>query len=162
MTAAKYIFILIVQLLLGCNGMTPKVTEIKLTEVKNDVPEPPPPPPPILKGLRVAAVLVYADSTTSTFDILNDKSIALWNTIIGAGDAEKPSESIKIILTGKLDSLTVTIYNGKKKVVKQTLPVYSGDYELYVPNTGCDEVNVRVTKLNKVLYHGNIPFKCGE
>ena len=163
MTASKYIIaILVGQLLFSCNGTTQvKVEDAKLTEVKSDKTKDPP-IPPAPTGLKVSAFLIYKDSTTSTFDVLNDKTKALWNTIIGAGDAEKPSERTKIILTGKLDSLRVTIYNGKRKVENKKLPNFSGDFEFIINDTGCEEVKVIVTKLDKVVYKGTIPFKCGE
>lgn len=163
MTASKSIYILFVGLLFfSCNGTTQvKVEDVKLTEVKdNKTKEPPIPPAPT--GLKVSAYLIYKDSTTSTFDVLNDKTIALWNTIIGAGDAEKPSERTKIVLTGKLDNLKVTIYNGKRKVESKLLPNFSGDFEFIINNTGCEEVKVTVTKLDKQVYKGTIPFRCGE
>jgi hypothetical protein len=163
MTASKYIIaILVGQLLLSCNGTTQvKVEDAKLTEVKSDKTKDPP-IPPAPTGLKVSALLIYKDSTTSTFDVLNDKTKALWNTIIGAGDAEKPSERTKIILAGRLDSLRVTIYNGKRKVENKMLPNFSGDFEFIINDTGCEEVKVIVTKLDKVVYKGTIPFKCGE
>ena len=149
-------------LFFSCNGTTQvKVKDVKLTEVKSDnTKEPPIPTAPT--GLKVSAYLIYKDSTTSTFDILNDKTIALWNTIIGAGDAGQPSKRTKIKLTGMLDSLKVTIYNGKRKVENQKLPNFSGDYEFIINDTGCDEVKVIITKLDKIVYKGTIPFKCGE
>lgn len=163
MTAPKSIYILFVGLLFfSCNGTTQvKVEDVKLTEVKDDkTKEPPIPPAPT--GLKVSAYLIYKDSTISTFDVLNDKTIALWNTIIGAGDAEKPSDRTKIVLTGKLDNLKVTIYNGKRKVENKQLPNFSGDFEFIINNTGCEEVKVTVTKFEKQVYTGTIPFKCGE
>lgn len=163
MTAFKNIYFLLFGLLFfSCNGPTQvKVEDVKLTEVKsNKTKDPPIPPAPT--GLKVSAFLIYKDSTTSTFDILNDKTKALWNTIIGAGDAEKPSERTKIVFTGKLDSLKVTIYNGKRKVENKKLPNFSGDFEFIINDTGCEEVKVIVTKLDKVVYKGTIPFKCGE
>jgi hypothetical protein len=163
MTASKTIYILIVGLLFfGCNGTTQvKVKDVKLTEVKDDKTKDPP-IPPAPTGLKVSAYLIYKDSTTSTFDILNDKTIALWNTIIGAGDAGQPSEQTKIKLTGKLDNLKVTIYNGKRKVENQKLPNFSGNYEFIINDTGCDEVKVVVTKFDKEVYKGTISFRCGE
>ncbi len=163
MAGSKYLnFLFFGLLLFNCNGTTQvKIQDVELTEVKNDsIKEPPMPSLP--PGLKVSAYLIYKDNTTSTFDILNDKRIALWNTIIGAGDAEKPSERTKIVLTGKPDSLKLTIYNGKKKVENQKLPNFSGDYEFIINDTGCEEVKVIVTKLDKVVYQGKIPFKCGE
>ena len=161
MTASKYIFaILVGQLLFSCNGTTQvKVEDVKLTEVKK---EPEVPLPPVPTGLKVSAYLIFKDSTISTFDVLNDKTIALWNTIIGAGDALKPSEKTRVRLTGKLDGLKVTIYNGKRKVINQKLPDFSGDYEFVINDTGCEEVKVVVTKLDKVVYQDKIPFRCGE
>jgi hypothetical protein len=163
MTVSKNInFLLFGLLFFSCNGTTQvKVEDAKLTEVKSDKTKDPP-IPPAPTGLKVSAFLIYKDSTTSTFDVLNDKTKALWNTIIGAGDAEKPSERTKIVLTGKLDGLKVTIYNGKRKVENKKLPNFSGDFEFIINDTGCDEVKVIVTKLDKVIYNGTIPFKCGE
>lgn len=138
-----------------------KVQDVKSTDVKSDkTNDPPIPPEPT--GVKVSAYLIYKDSTASTFDVLNDKTIALWNTIIGAGDAVKPSERTKIILTGKLDNLKVTIYNGKRQVESKQLPNFSGDFEFVINNTGCEEVKVSVTKLDKEVYKGTIPFRCGE
>ena len=163
MTASKNIYLLFVGLLFfSCNGKTQvKVEDVKLTEVNTDKTKDPP-IPPAPTGLKVSAYLIYKDSTTSTFDVLNDRTIALWNTIIGAGDAGQPSERTKIKLTGKLDNLKVTIYNGKRKVENQQLPNFSGGFVFIINNTGCEEVKVIVTKLNKQVYKGTIPFRCGE
>lgn len=117
-------------------------------------------PPPLLPaGVSAAAFLVYNDSTISSFDVLNDKSVALWNTIIGGGDAQKPSEKTKIIFYGKLHGLRARIYNGKKKVVDQIIP---GEHEFIIDHTGCNEVRVVITKGTTVVYQNSIPFHCGE
>ena len=165
MTNSKYLYILLVGVLLcACNEPTEvKIKEVTITSIEQEKDEPPPPPPPpVPTGLTVSAHLIYTDSTISTFDVLNDRTIALWNTVIGAGDAEKPSEKVKIVLTGELDGLNVIIHNGKRKVENHKLPDFSGDYELIINDTGCEEVKVVVTKAGKIVYKGNIPFKCGE
>ena len=164
MTASKKVYLLFIGvLLLSCTdepGQV-KVTDSKLKEVKSDSSSDPP-IPHAPTGIKVAAYLVYADSTMSSFDVLNDKTIALWNTIIGEGDALKPSEKTKVVLTGKLDSLKVVIYNGKKKVINQQLPGFARDFESIIENTGCQEVKVIVTKHGKEVYQNNIPYECGE
>ena len=134
------------------------VKDIKLSEVSNEK-QPPPPPP---SGLKVSAHLVFDDSTVSSFDVLNDKSIALWNTIIGGGDATKPSNKVKVTLLGKLDSMNVKIYNGKKLVENENIRQFSGEYEFMISDVGCEEVAVLVSKQKKILFRDTIPFHCGE
>lgn len=113
-------------------------------------------------ALKVSAYLIYDDGTFSTFDVLNDKTIALWNTIIGSGDALKPSNSTKVNLSGNLDSLSIKIKNGNKLVVDTIILHSNKDVKYIIKNTGCDEVYVNVTKNKKVVYNDTIPFHCGE
>lgn len=163
MTISKYICILVIGfLMVSCKeAKKEEVREVKITEITMDsLVEPPPPPVPA--GLKVAAYLIYNDSTVSAFDILNDKTIALWNVIAGGGDAEKPSNQTKIVLTGKLDSLKLTIRNGKRKAADQEIPDFSGVFGYVIENTGCNDVKVVVTKSGKIVYSGEIPFRCGE
>ena len=146
--------------LLGCHSKTNvKVEDVKLNAVDTNSHIPIPSAP---TGLKVSAYLIYEDGSISSFDVLNDKTKALWNTIIGAGDAEKPSTSTKIALTGQFDSLRIKILNGKKKVLDQSLPNFGGDHEFIIKNTGCEIVKVYVTKNNKSVFENNIDFHCGE
>jgi hypothetical protein len=147
-------------LILGCNSKPKiKVEKVTLTSVDTISKVPSPPPP---TGLKVSGYLVYDDGSISSFDALNDKTKALWNTIIGAGDAEKPSTSTKIRLSGQLDSLRVKILNGKKKAVDQMLPKFRGDYEFTIKNTGCQIVKIYVTKRGRAVFADSIEFHCGE
>jgi uncharacterized lipoprotein NlpE involved in copper resistance len=149
-------------LVTGCNNRTEiKVVDAKISEVHDSTYNPPPPPIPQSSGLKVTAHLIFDDGSVSSFDVLNDKSIALWNTIIGAGDALKPSNSIKVNLTGALDGLKVRIKNGTKLVINTTI-VSNIDTEFIIKNTGCDKVTVNVSKNTKILYNDTIPFHCGE
>ena len=89
MTATKYLYFLFFGLLLlNCKGTTQvKVQDVKLTEVKNEnSKEPLIPHAPT--GLKVSAYLIYKDSTTSTFDVLNDKTKAL--AIVSIFETSKP------------------------------------------------------------------------
>ena len=155
----RTIFILLYSIFLA--GCETKVTVEKVTfsEVES-VEEPVPPPPPSV--LKVSAHLIFDDSTESSFDVLNDKSIALWNTISGGGDVTKPSNKTKIIILGKLDSINVKIYNGKKLVENENIKQFAGEYEFLIADTGCDEVTVLISKQREVIYNETIPFHCGE
>jgi hypothetical protein len=97
---------------------------------------------PSKSGLNVSAYLIYNDGTLSTFDVLNDKTVALWNVIAGGGDALKPSDRTKIRLSGNLDSLSIKIRNGCKLVVDTAITHSNKDFEYIVKNTGCAEVHV--------------------
>lgn len=112
--------------------------------------------------LKVSAHLIYDDGTLSTFDILNDKSIALWNVIAGEGDALKPSSSTKISLDGNLDSLNIRIKNGRKLEIDTNVIHFEKNLEYVIKKTGCAEVNINITRNEKLVYNDTIPFRCGE
>ena len=159
--AFKNLFIILFgTLLFSCSGKKQvKVEDVKLKEVKKEIKAPLLPTP---TELKVSAYLIFTDSTFSTFDVLNDKTITLWNTIIGEGDALKPSNKTEIKLTGTFDGIKVIVYNGKQKVINQNLSNVTGSWEFVIHDTGCKKVKVVVTKLDKVVYQGTIPFTCGE
>lgn len=92
--------------------------------------------------------------------MLNDKSIALWNVIIGAGDAVKPSHKIKISLKGNLVNMDIRVKNGRKMFVANIINEKEKDY--VIDDTGCDIVYVMVKRDKKAAYYDNIPFHCGE
>lgn len=138
-----------------------KVEDVKLTDIKEgNTKYPPIPPAPT--GLKVSAYLIYKDNTTSSIDVLNDNTNALKNTVIDADGVEKSSEQTKIVLTGKLDNLKVTIFKGNRKVENKNLPNFSGDFEFIIKDTGCDELKVIVTKFDEIVYQGAIPYECAE
>jgi hypothetical protein len=163
MTAPKYTFALVIGMLLfSCTDEKSRTTveDVTLEDIKGDsVPVPPPPAP---GGIAVSAYLVYTDSTLSTFDVLNDSTVALWNTVIGAGDAAKPSERTKVVLAGNIANLQVVMYNGKRKVIDQKLPDIDGDMEFFLDNTGCAEVKISLRREGKQVYAGVVPYRCGE
>lgn len=113
-------------------------------------------------ALQVTAFLIYEDNSISNFDILNCKNLALWNTKIGGGDALKPSSKTKIILNGKLNGLKLLIYNGKREMIDEDLPDFSGVYEYILEDTGCEEVKIVVSKYDQIVFQDIIPFKCGS
>jgi len=146
----------------GCkNKSKEKTPDIKLVSIQQEEskhPVPPPPPP----ALNVSAYLIYDDGSVSDFDVLNDKSKALWNTIIGAGDAEKPSQKVKLIFRGAYDSINIKVKNGKKLVLNKKNLSFTGKLGFIIENTGCDEVFITVTKNKTTILQDDIPFHCGE
>ncbi len=113
-------------------------------------------------NLKVTAYLIYKDGSLSTFDVLNDENISLRNTIIGEGDAVKPSTSTKICLDGRLDSLKIKIKNGHKLVIDTATVQSDKHLEFVISNTGCEFVAIDVTRDKKHVYTDTIHFRCGE
>src|SRR5689334_23142425 len=95
-------------------------------------------------NFNVSAYLIYNDGTLSSFDVLNDKSVALWNVISGGGDALRPSDDTKIKLNGDIDSLNIKIRNGVKLVIDTNFIHASQNFEFVIHNTGCNEVYVNI------------------
>ena len=146
----------------GCkNKPKTKVSEVKLVSIEQ-VDNNNPVSPPLPSVLKVSAYLIYNDGSISDFDVLNDKSKAFWNTIIGAGDAEKPSEKVKLVLWGAYDSINIKVKNGKKSALNKKNITLNGKLEFVIQNTGCDEVIVTITKNKATIFHNSIPFRCGE
>jgi len=148
--------------LIACND-TPimRSDQTKSTQAKDSTPIPSI-TPPLSQNLKVTAYLIYKDGSISDFDILNDKSVALWNTVSGGGDAIKPSNKVKLILNGYVEGLLVKIKTGRKPVIEKRLSNFVGEIEIIIEDTGCEEVTIGVFGHQKILFSGTIPFHCGE
>ena len=140
--------------LLACNDPAGNAAVTDVDTVGKTVNGAPPP------ALKVSAHLIYEDGTLSSFDVLNNDTIALWNTIIGEGSAEKPSENTKISLAGDLQNVNLLIKSGKRSI--DTTVSTGKQFDYVLKSTGCSEVYVTVRKDKKVLYNDTIPFQCGE
>lgn len=106
----------------------------------------------------MAAFLVFDDESYSSFDVLNNKTIALWNTIIGSGDAKKPSNKTSIRLAGQLDSLHIKIFNGKKFVIDHIVDHLIGVHEFIVNDTGCEALKIVAFRKENFLFEGEVPL----
>jgi hypothetical protein len=131
---------------------------------------------PPLQVDRIDARLFYHHSGTVSEPI--SERTALWNTIIGAGDAKEPSTSllVDVIVKGVPGSykpkvmvrLTTTSEQTGKVVSQQTKEVgvlsAEGEYHVgfWLTNTGCEPLHLtaRLPGGNERKVH--IPFKCGE
>jgi hypothetical protein len=117
---------------------------------------------PAQANLKVTAYLIYKDGSLSTFDVLNDETISLWNVIIGGGDAVKWSSSTKVCLDGSLDSLNIKIKNGRKLVIDTATIQSDKHLEFVIRNTGCQFVEIDVTRDKRHVYTDTVHFRCGE
>jgi len=125
---------------------------------------------------RVEARLFYSHSGSLSAPITPDA--ALWNVIIGEGDASEPSEStlVDVILRGEpgeyppgvLD-IVVTETRSGKVVLKRTsaLGIFSAQGRFHVPvwlsDTGCTPLTVKASLRGGGSRASlDIPFHCGE
>jgi len=161
MLGIKYlliVFLLIIMSFKTSSQTLSKIDSITISDVKM---LPSKPLPLNTFQIKIAAYLVYDDSTVSSFDILNDRTITLWNVIAG-GDSSKSSHKTKVILSGRQDSTRITIFNGKNKIIDKLRSKFTGDTELIINNTGCEEVKILVSKNREIQYQKSIHFHCGE
>lgn len=156
----RIIFVFVVSIFVSaCKGKSiAKVSNAESGDTLATAARPVPPRP----SLKVTARLIYEDGSLSDFDILNDKSIALWNTIIGGGDAMKPSTSTKLSVSGGMDSLHLRIKDGRRMVLDTIFMLASDSFDYVIRNTGCEKLQVNIARDRKVIYNDTIPFYCGE
>lgn len=128
----------------------------------------------------VRAQLFYDGKGTLSDNILAQKDLTLWNTIIGEGSAGGASNStlITVEVSGKDVAVggvkvEVVATGHKNKVLGKTVmdvALYDDKTRFYAPlmltNTGCDPVKVTVRLVGKGAPKGRvaktIPFQCGE
>ncbi len=137
-------------------------------------------PPPSFAIERVQAFLYFHGTGTFGDKDLTAGGVALWNTIIGEGDAGAPSTAmlVKVDVVGpsfaNQDGKVVVVAKaGRKVLAKATFAL--GDYfeehghaitlPLLVTGVGCDEVTLSATlsgKGKRGAATATVPFACGE
>jgi hypothetical protein len=117
-------------------------------------------------------------------DLLDGKAHSLWNTIIGEGEARKPSRAIWVLvdLTGPTfaadcgGKLTMKVTEGVKTLLGQTLMLddwFNEGQELVLPflvyGTGCGKLEITATlqglppsKVKIATLKKSVSFECGE
>lgn len=132
------------------------------------------------KITAIRAQLFYDATGTFSADVLAQKDLALWNTIIGEGSAGAPSTStlvtveisgrnlpvggtkVEITATGKKNQLI------QKRVV--AVDIYDQRAKFYAPlwlnDTGCEPIKITARLIGTGAPAGivtkTIPFACGE
>jgi hypothetical protein len=116
-------------------------------------------------------------------DLLDGKVHVLWNTVIGEGEAHKPSRAILVLvdLTGPTFAgfrgmLAVKATEGEKTLLDQTIPLdtwFNAGQKLVLPflvyGTGCGKLEISATlqglpaaNVKTATLKKSVPFECGE
>jgi hypothetical protein len=137
----------------------------------------------------IKAMLFYDGKGTFSRDVLAKPDFAFWNTIIGEGDAEHPSDTTMVLVevTGKPDSdeplrkieFTAAYQYYRKQVkravsIKRVVEIGSiGSIDkpgksyiaFWLNNTGCYPVKITARIIGQAqpsTMSKTIPFACGE
>jgi hypothetical protein len=136
---------------------------------------------PPYKIPAIKAMLFFDTNGTFSRDILAAPDFALWNTIIGEGDAGAPSNStfVQVEVSAELAKdtplphrqLVFTAIAAGKILLRRTseFSAFSSEGKLYVGywlyDTGCEPVKISVRILGQAkpsVMNAKIPFSCGE
>lgn len=129
----------------------------------------------------VKAMLFYDGSATFSRDVLAKPDFTFWNTIIGEGDAEAPSNATLILVevagnpspseAPPSRKVELTATTSHKLLLKRTVDIglfgdggkFYAAFWLY--ETGCQPVTLVARILGQAQPSGvtrKIPFECGE
>ena len=133
------------------------------------------------KITAIQAKLFYSDKGTFSRNVLAKPDFGFWNTIIGEGDAEGPSDSTLVIVevSGKTSEgdvpptrkIELTAMATGKVLLKRAIEVgiFSHDHKFYAAfwlyGTGCEPVKLTariVGQTQPSSMSKTIPFACGE
>ena len=134
---------------------------------------------PAYRITAIRAQLFYSDRGTFSGDVLADTGKALWNTVIGEGDAGGPSSSTLVVVevTGAPGSyepersVELTATAEGKVLLRAAQPaailnrrgkMYAG---FWLPETGCRRIRLTARMRGQTRaseMRREIPFECGE
>ncbi len=125
----------------------------------------------------IQAKLYYPATATFSRNILAEPRFALWNTIIGAGDAESPSNATLVLVDlrgapgtyGERTTVRLRAVAGSRVLVNRAaqLSEFGPDGRqavgFWIYGTGCEAVDLTATlSLRSDSVRARIPFECGE
>ena len=132
--------------------------------------------PPKITAIR--AQLFYNGKGTFSDNILAQKDIALWNTIIGEGSAGDASTStlVTVEVSGRnlpvgKTKMQITITGNKGRIIQRRIvavDIYDEYTKFFAPiwlyDTGCEPIKISARLLggSSAPVTKTIPFKCGE
>lgn len=142
---------------------------------------PPTPAPSPYKITAIKAKLFYDGTGTFSRDVLSKPDFTFWNTIIGEGDAEGPSNSTLVLVevSGKPSpnepppsrKVEFTAIESGKVLMKRTIDIglfgdngrFYAAFWLY--DTGCEPIKISARIVGQIQPSSltkTIPFACGE
>lgn len=129
----------------------------------------------------IKAMLFYDDKGTFSRDVLTKPDFTFWNTIIGEGDAEGPSNSTLVLVEvagnpsrneaspSRKVEFTATV--SRRVVLRRTAEIglFGDNGKFYAAfwlyDTGCQQVKISARILGQTQassMNATIPFACGE
>lgn len=119
--------------------------------------------------LSAKANLIYSDESLSSFELFSTKGIDLYNSIIGEGSAEKPSEAVLLQLSaskqgqGKVFKVLVEDITLNTTIFTSSYILGENTQSVGVGNVGCGRLRIRIKDQDgKLLFQDFINFYCGE
>ncbi len=134
--------------------------------------------PPKITAIR--AQLFYDARGTFSEDILSQKDLALWNTIIGEGSSGGPSTStfVTVEVSGRdlpvgATKVEITAIGNKNRLIQKkviALDIYDERRKFFAPfwlyDTGCEAITISARLIGRgapaTIVTKKIPFACGE
>lgn len=132
------------------------------------------------KIAAIRAQFYYEETGMFSNDILSDKDLSLWNTIIGEGGSGGASNFtlVTVEVQGKdvpVGALKVVVVarDAKRRIIARNtadVSLYDAKTKFHAPlflyNTGCDEIEISANLIGKGVsknaLKAKIPFACGE
>ncbi len=137
------------------------------------------PAAPAYRLSAMKAMLFYEHSATFSGDLLSQRGLSLWNTIVGEGDAKEPAHAVLVTVrvTGEAGSFEPTrrvelAARTENRVIlrqAQDIGVLNAEGRTHVGfwlyGVGCSKVRLRARLVGQATESprtGEIPFECGE
>lgn len=132
------------------------------------------------KITAIRAQLFYDATGTFSEDLLSQKDLSLWNTVIGEGGAGGASTStfVTVEISGRnltvgATKVEITVTGNKNRVVQKKLigvDIYDERVKFFAPlwlhDTGCEQLKISARLIGpgapRNIVTRTIPFACGE
>jgi len=132
------------------------------------------------KITAIRAQLFYDATGTLSEDILSQRDLALWNTIIGEGSAGAPSTStfVTVEVSGRHlpvggTKIEITATGNKNRLIQKkviAVDIYDERTKFFAPfwlhDTGCEPIKISARLIGAgappTVVTKRIPFACGE